>query len=83
MSTKSGISESDIVSGFDGIRMLSLSDNINTALNSKSNQTASSYVTGNEISKFFVNRGQISDLPNIVELIDLTFAEVLFKVQEK
>jgi len=82
MSSKSGISESDIVMGFDGIRMLTLSDNINTALNSKSNQSTSIYVSGNEISDFFVNRGQISELPNILELIDPTFAESLFEVQE-
>ena len=83
MSLKSGISESDIVDGFNGIRVLSLSDNINTAMNIKSNDTASLYVTGNEISKFFVNRGQISDLPDIAKIIDPTFAEVLFKSDER
>ena len=83
MSLKSGISESDIVGGFDGIRVLSLSDNINTAMNSTSNDTASLYVTGYEISKFFVNRGQISDLPDIAKIIDPTFAEVLFKSDER
>ena len=83
MSLKSGISESDIVAGFDGIRILSLSDNINTAMNSKSNDTASLYVTGNEISNFFVNRGQIGDLPDIAKIIDPVFAEVLFKSDER
>ena len=83
MSLKSGISESDIVAGFDGIHLLSLSDNINTAMNSKSNDTASLYVTGNEISNFFVNRGQISDLPDIAKIIDPVFAEVLFKSDER
>lgn len=83
MSLKSGISESDIVAGFDGIRILSLSDNINTAMNSKSNGTASLYVTGNEISNFFVNRGQISDLPDIAKIIDPVFAEVLFKSDKR
>jgi NitT/TauT family transport system substrate-binding protein len=83
MSLKSGISESDIVAGFDGIRILSLNDNINAAMNSKSNDTASLYVTGNEISNFFVNRGQISDLPDIAKIIDPVFAEVLFKSYER
>ena len=83
MSLKSGISEGDIVEGFNGIRVLSLSDNINTAMNIKSNDTASLYVSGNEISKFFVNRGQISDLPDIAKIIDPTFAEVLFKSNER
>jgi NitT/TauT family transport system substrate-binding protein len=83
MSLKSGIGESDIVSGFDGIKVLSLSDNINTAMNSKSNDTASLYVTGNEISTFFVNRGQISDVPDIAKIIDPGFAVVLFKSDDK
>jgi NitT/TauT family transport system substrate-binding protein len=83
MSLKSGIGESDIVSGFDGIRILYLSDNINTAMNSKSNDTASLYVTGNEISTFFVNRGQISDVPDIAKIIDPGFAVVLFKSDDK
>ena len=83
MSLKSGISESDIVAGFDGIKVLSLSDNINTAMNSKSNDTASLYVTGNEISTFFVNRGQISDVPDIAKIIDPGFAVVLFKSDDK
>lgn len=83
MSLKSGISESEIVSGFDGIHMLSLSDNINKAMNSKSNNTASLYVTGNEISNFFVNRGQLSDPPDIANIIDPVFAEVLFKSDER
>ncbi len=83
MSLKSGISESDIVAGFDGIRILSLSDNVNTAMNSKSNDTASLYVTGNEISNFFVNRGQISDLPDTAKIIAPEFAEVLFNSDER
>jgi NitT/TauT family transport system substrate-binding protein len=83
MSLKSGISESDIVAGFDGIRILSLSDNVNTAMNSKSNDTTSLYVTGNEIANFFVNRGQMSDLPDIAKIIDPVFAEVLFKSAER
>lgn len=83
MSLKSGISVSDIVDGFNGIRILSLSDNINTAMNSKSNDTASLYVTGNEISNFFVDRGQISDLPDIAKIIDPVFAEALFKADER
>lgn len=82
MSLKSGIGENDIVAGFDGIRILSLSDNIK-AMNSKSNDTASLYLTGNEISNFFVNRGQISDLPDIAKIIDPVFAEVLFKSDER
>ena len=83
MSLKSGISQSDIVAGFDGIRILSLSDNVNTAMNSKSNDTASLYVTGNEISNFFVNRGQISDLPDIAKIIYPVFAELLFKSDDR
>jgi NitT/TauT family transport system substrate-binding protein len=83
MSSKSGIPESDIVSGFDGIHVLSLSDNINTAMNIQSNDTASLYVTGKEISTFFVNRGQISDLPDIAKIIDPVFAEVLFKSDKR
>ncbi len=82
MSAKSGIGESDIVSGFNGIRLLSLSDNFNTAMNSKSNQTASLYVTGNEIADFFVKRGQISDLPDMIKIVDPTFVEALFKAEK-
>ena len=83
MSLKSGISESDIVGGFDGIRVLSLSDNINTAMNSTSNDTASLYVTGNAISNFFVNRGQISDLPDIAKIIDPEFVKALLKSDDE
>ena len=74
MSMKSGIGENEIMNGLDSVALPSLKENINIALNSSINETTSLYGSGKEITEFYTNRGQISQYPDLNQIIDSTFA---------
>ena len=74
MSMKSGIGENEIMNGLNSVALPSLKENINIALNSSINDTTSLYGSGKEIAEFYTNRGQISQYPDLNQIIDSTFA---------
>ena len=66
MSMKSGIGENKIMNGLNSVALPSLKENINIALNSSINETASLYGSGKEITEFYTNRGQIVNIPTLI-----------------
>jgi NitT/TauT family transport system substrate-binding protein len=48
-------------------------------MNKNSNQTTSLYVSGNDVAKFYAERGVISEYPNIDDLVDPQFVNALVK----
>jgi hypothetical protein len=48
-------------------------------MNSKSNEPTSLYSSGKYISEFFLNRGQISDYPDLNQIVDSDFVNALYK----
>jgi NitT/TauT family transport system substrate-binding protein len=79
MSLKSGYSREQIVEGINNIHLLNLNYNIQNSMNKSSSNTTSLYVSGNDIAKFYAERGVISEYPNINDLVDPQFVDVLSK----
>ena len=48
-------------------------------MNKTSNQTTSSYKSGNYIAKFYAERGVISGYPNIYDIVDPTICNCIIK----
>ncbi len=79
MSLKSGLSKDKIMEGIKNVKLLDLNYNIQNSMNRNSNNTTSLYVSGNNIAKFYVERGVISEYPNIDGMIDPQFVNALLK----
>jgi NitT/TauT family transport system substrate-binding protein len=79
MSLKSGLSKEQILEGINNINILGLNDNIKNSMNQHSNQTTSLYTSGNDIGKFYAERGVISEYPNVDDMIDPQFVTALLK----
>ena len=79
MSLKSGLSKDKIIEGINNVKLLDLNYNIQNSMNRTSTNTTSLYVSGNDIAKFYAERGVISDYPNIDDLVDAQFVTALFK----
>ncbi len=77
MSLKSGLSKEQIAEGLNNVQILDLNYNIQNSMNSHSNQTTSLYTSGNDVAKFYAERGVISEYPNINDLIDPQFVNTL------
>lgn len=77
MSQKSGLSKEQIVEGINNVKLLDLKYNYHNSMNKNSNQTTSLYKTGNDIAKFYAERGIISEYPNIDDLVDPQFVNAL------
>ena len=52
-------------------------------MNSKSNKPISLYTSGKYISEFFLNRGQISEYPDINQIVDSDFVNALYQGENK
>jgi NitT/TauT family transport system substrate-binding protein len=48
-------------------------------MNKSSSNITSLYVSGNDIAKFYAERGVISEYPNINDLVDRQFVDALSK----
>ncbi len=77
MSSKSGLSKEAIIEGMDGAELLDLNFNAQVAMNKESNEITSLYNSGNNIAKFFAERGVISEYPNIEEIVEPKFVNEL------
>jgi NitT/TauT family transport system substrate-binding protein len=79
MSLKSGLSKEQITEGINNANLLDLNYNIQHSMNKNSNQTTSLYKSGNDIAKFYAERGVISEYPNVNDLVEPQFVSALIK----
>jgi NitT/TauT family transport system substrate-binding protein len=79
MSLKSGLSKDKIIEGINNVKLLDLNYNIQNSMNRTSTNTPSLYISGNNIAKFYTERGVISEYPNIDDLVDPQFVKALVK----
>jgi len=77
MSLKSGLSKELIIEGMDGAKILDLNFNAQVSMNNESNEIESLYNSGNDIAKFYAERGMISDYPNIEDIVEPKFVNQL------
>jgi NitT/TauT family transport system substrate-binding protein len=77
MSLKSGLNKELIIEGMEGAKLLDLNFNAQVSMNKESNEITSLYNSGNSIAKFFVERGVISEYPNIEEIVEPKFVNEL------
>jgi NitT/TauT family transport system substrate-binding protein len=83
MSSKSGVGIPEIRSGLESVTLPSLKENFNVAMKMNPNDKASLYASGNYISEFFLNRGQISENFNYNTTVDPRFVNALYEEDEK
>ena len=79
MSLKSGLSKEQILEGINKVDILDLNDNMKNSMNKNSNQRTSLYTSGNDIEKFYAERGVISNYPNVDDMVDPQFVTALLK----
>jgi NitT/TauT family transport system substrate-binding protein len=77
MSSKSGLSKELIIEGMDAVKLLDLNLNAQVSMNNESNEIISLYNSGNNLSKFFVERGVISEYPVIENIVEPKFVNEL------
>ena len=77
MSLKTGINKTEIIDGMNGAKLLDLDYNAKISMNKELNQPESLYNSGNNIAKFYAERGVISDYPNIENIIEPKFVNEL------
>ena len=77
MSDLTGVSVEEIAQGLNQSQVLDLYDNYYYSMK-KSNQSNSLYNSGKYIGNFFLDRGQISDYPDLNKIIDPKFVTDLF-----
>ena len=77
MSNLTGVSVEEIAQGLNQSRVLDLYDNYYYSMKN-SNQSNSLYNSGKYIGNFFLDRGQISDHPDLNKIIDPKFVTDLF-----
>ena len=77
MSNKSGVGEQEIKNGLESVTLPSLRENAVNIMNSKSNEPISLFSSGKYISEFFLNRGQISEYPDLNQIVDPDFVNAL------
>jgi hypothetical protein len=70
MSNKSGVGEQEIKNGLASVALPSLKENAFNLMNSKSNEPTSLFSSGKYISKFFLNRVQLSEYPDFSQILD-------------
>ena len=78
MSLKSGLSKEKIIEGINNVKLWDLNYNIQNSMNKNSNQTTSLYISGDDIAKFYAERGVISEYPNIDDIVEPKFVTALY-----
>lgn len=71
MSRAEGMSKEEMGKGIDGVRQLDLKENIKAM--QKSKEIMSLYGSGKMVVDFYLNRGQLSQLPDFDEIIEPKF----------
>ncbi|MGN6349687.1 MAG: ABC transporter substrate-binding protein [Candidatus Nitrosocosmicus sp.] len=79
MAARSGLNREQINEGINNVNLLGLGSNVQNSMNKTSINLTSMYVSGNNIAKFYSERGVISEYPNIDDLVDPQFVNTLFK----
>jgi NitT/TauT family transport system substrate-binding protein len=79
MALKSGLNKDQIVEGINKVNLLSLESNIQNSMNKSSSNITSLYVSGNDIAKFYAERGVISEYTNVDDLVEPQFVTALVK----
>jgi NitT/TauT family transport system substrate-binding protein len=79
MALKSGLNKDQIVEGINKVNLLSLETNIQNSMNKSSSNITSLYVSGNDIAKFYAERGVISEYTNVDDLVEPQFVTALVK----
>jgi NitT/TauT family transport system substrate-binding protein len=79
MAARSGLNREQINEGINNVNLLDLGSNVQNSMNKTSINLTSMYVSGNNIAKFYSERGVISEYPNIDDLVDPQFVNTLFK----
>jgi NitT/TauT family transport system substrate-binding protein len=79
MALKSGLNKDQIVEGINKVNLLSLETNIQHSMHKSSSNITSLYVSGNDIAKFYAERGVISEYPNVDDMVDPQFVNTLSK----
>jgi NitT/TauT family transport system substrate-binding protein len=77
MSLKSGLSNEEVVRGFNGTKLMSLQDNALISMNPKN--TNSLFVSGESASTFYTDRGVLTENPVLSEIVEPRFVEDLYK----
>lgn len=77
MSKAEGVGKEEMDRGINGVHQPDLKENIEAMRKSK--KTTSLYGSGECIAEFYLNRGQLSHLPNFDEIIEAKFVNELAK----
>lgn len=77
MSSKSGLTQTEIKSSLSNVKILNLDYNKNVSMNINSKNTTSLYVSGKDIAYFYAERGVISDYPDIEKIVNPKFVKNL------
>jgi NitT/TauT family transport system substrate-binding protein len=79
MASKSGLNKDQIIEGLNNSKLWDMNYNIQNSMNKNANQTTSLYSTGNDISKFYAERGVISEYPNVNDIVEPQFINNLLR----
>jgi NitT/TauT family transport system substrate-binding protein len=77
MSLKSGLSKEVIIEGMEGAKLFDLNLNNQVSMNNDSNEITTLYNLGNNLSKFYAERGVISGYPNVDDILEPKFVNEL------
>ncbi len=77
MSSRSGISKDLIVEGLNNVKFTDLDYNTQFSMNKELKDTLSLYYSGDSITKFYSERGVISEYPDIDDIIEPKFVNEL------
>ncbi len=75
MAEAEGMSKEEMLSGMNGIRFPDLKENVKIL--KKSEDATSLYASGEVISKFYLERGQLSEIPDFDDIIEPKFINQL------
>jgi NitT/TauT family transport system substrate-binding protein len=74
------MTKEEVLDGFEGIQILDLKDNVEAMNKSLAgNNMKSLYWSGNTISKYLLDRGQIRQIPDFDEIIDSRFVDAIYE----
>ena len=81
MAAAEGMSRDEITSGINGVHMLDLADNVKAMQESK--EEKSLYNITKRMSEFYLKRGQLTQIPDVKEIVDPAFIKRLNEERKK
>ena len=81
MAAAEGMSRDEITSGINGVHMLDLADNVKAMQESK--EEKSLYNITKRMSEFYLKRGQLTQIPDVKEIVDPAFIRRLNEERKK